>query len=294
MIPDVPTPFLNMVNAPGNGFHSVFTRRDHAPFSRIGSVCLLVAVNLSFLSSVGCGSMTRQVARNATPVAVESGMQAAMSDESQQTFVEAIDPERVEQGTEKLAAGATDGLVNALGQEERQERLINAMAPVVSSIVDTAMERALSDEQLARVRELAKQATLGFQDAIDEVKTQKERGQIPEDKGNVLEAANDVAETGDITLYLVGALAAALFLLLLIGSIWAVRRKRKYELDGRQRDQALDELTRILVSEAHGTDNFDQNSPERNHGTSTDRDRLREAVRHLSQQRQTSTGLHKQ
>jgi len=249
---------------------------------------------LVILVSSGCGALTRQVARNATPAAVESGMKTAMSDENQQAAVQAIDEERVAEATEKLASGTTDGLVKALNDEERQERFAQAMAPMVTTLVDSAMETALSEQQLARIRELAKQATLGFQDAIDEVKTLKEQGAIPQDKANVLEAANDVAET-DVTLYLIGGLAAALFLLLVVGTILALRKKRKYDLEGKQRDQALDEIAKILSSESYESKNLDRLEQEHNgSGASSERERLREAMRHLAQRKRVSAPAQEQ
>jgi hypothetical protein len=251
---------------------------------------LLLAVGLSTFSCLGCGSLTKQVARNATPVAVESGMKTALSDESQDAVVEAIDSERVEHATEKFAAGTIDGFVNALAEEERQERLAGSMEPMVSSLVNTAMAEALSDEQLLRIRELAKQATLGFQDAIDEVKTKKERGTIPEDQANVLEAADDLAETGDVTLYSLATLAALLFFLLVAGAIWALRGRRKYELEGTRRDQAVDEITRILVSNGFGPADA-RDVHKHNESTATDApEPLREAIRRLALQKQSAAG----
>jgi len=244
----------------------------------------LTALILVVLTAAGCGGMTRTVARNATPAAVDSGLRAVTSDEHQQLVVDAIDEDRVQDATEKLASGTTDGLVDALGEPERQERLTQAVAPMVSSMIDTAINQALTDGNLERVRALAKQATLGFQDAIDEVKSQKESGQLPKNKGNVLEAVNDVAESGDTTLYILGGAAAVLLLLLAFGVVWALRRKRKYEYEARLRDQALNEISRILA-EDQGASASDHDEPEQQ--TKDDGghpQRLREALRRLAEQ----------
>jgi hypothetical protein len=232
--------------------------------------------------------MTRSVARNATPAAVESGIEEATSAANQETIVQSIDPERVEEATEKVAAGATDGLVDAMSAPPRQERLTQAMEPVVAAMVNTAVESALSEEQLARIRELAKQATLGFQDAIDEVKTKKEQGILPEDQGNVLEAVDDVAESGNITLYLVGALAGLLFLLLVGGIIWAIRRKRRYEFEAGSREAALAEVGRILSDEQFRADAEAQGG--NGHDPLSDAERLRLAARRLEQQKLAGRG----
>ncbi len=230
--------------------------------------------------------MTRSVARNATPAAVESGIEEVASAKNQETIVQSIDPERVEEATEKVAAGATDGLVEAMSAPPRQERITQAMEPVVAAMVNTAVESALSDEQLQRIRELAKQATLGFQDAIDEVTTKREQGILPKDQGNVLQAVDDVAESGDITLYLVGALAGLLFLLLLGGIIWAIRRKRRYEFEAGSREAALAEVGRILSDKEVRADA--EGHVGNGHDPLSDAERLRLAVRRLEQQATTT------
>jgi|GEM_PF-5149894 len=188
------------------------------------SLAILCAV--AAWSCCACSGVTKQVARDATPVAVDSGIEAGVSDKNQEAVVQAIEPERVERATEKVAAGATDGWTNAMGEEERQARVAAAMAPIVASLVHESLETALSDEQLARVRELAKQATLGFQDAIDEVTEKRDQGAMPLSKGNVLEAVDQIAESGGTALYVVGALAFVLAVLLGAGATWALGRRR--------------------------------------------------------------------
>ncbi len=244
----------------------------------------LLSLVVAFAS--GCGGMTRQIARNATPAAVDSGLQAATTDQNQERLVDAIEPERVEEATVRLTSGATDGLVTALGNEERQERLAEAVGPMVASMVDTAINQALSDENLERVRALAKEATLGFQDAIDEVEAQKETGEIPEDEGNVLETMNDVADHSDTILYALGAAAALLFLVLVGVTVWAVRKRKKYETEARMRDQALDEISRLLSDDDRaGQDSRGngQHPPKGEPGG--DPERLRQALRRLAEQR---------
>jgi len=196
-----------------------------------------------------CSAVTKKVARDATPEAIEAGLEAGTSEETQEKLVEAIEPERVEQATEKLAAGATDGWASAMGEDERQARVAAAVTPVVASLVQESMQTALGDEHLVRIRELAKQATLGFQDAIDEVAQKREEGAIPSDRGNVLEAVDKVAEGGDRWLYALGALAALLAALLGAGIAWAIGRKRRYDREAARRDQALEAALRVLERE---------------------------------------------
>lgn len=219
--------------------------REPENFSRkLALLSLVVAAGCC-----SCSAVTRQVARDATPAAIDSGVPAALSEKNQKALAEGIEPERVEQATEKVTAAATDGWVNAMSEDERQARVVAAVAPVVASLVDASMESALRDEHLDRIRELAKQATLGFQEAIDEVAEKRDQGAIPADKGNVLEAADRLAEGGGMTLYLVAALAGLFAALLLAGAFWAVSRKRRYEREAARREQALEAAARVLSRE---------------------------------------------
>jgi len=207
---------------------------------------LLILGVVAISSCCGCGALTRQVARDATPAAVDSGIQAGVSDENQETIVQAIDPERVERATEKVAGAVTDGWTNAMDQDERQARIALAVTPVMAKLVSESIEVALTDEHLTRVRELAKQATLGFQDAIDEVSEQRDLGTIPSDRGNVLEAVDELAEGGQGTLYVIGAIALALAVLLGVGVVWALKRKRRHEQESVRQSQALAAAVRVL------------------------------------------------
>ena len=102
-----------------------------------------------------------------------------------------------------------------------------------------------------------------------------------------------MAET-DVTLYLLGGLAAALFLLLIVGTILALRKKRKYDLEGKQRDQVLDEIAKILSNESESK-KLDRLEQEHNgSGASSERERLREAMRHLARRKRVSAPAQEQ
>ncbi len=131
------------------------------------------------------------------------------------------------------------------------------------------------------------QATLGFQDAIDEVNQQKENGTIPEDEGNVLKAADDVAEGGDAVLYVLAALAAIFAVLLVAGALWALRRKRSYEKESDRRDREIARIAQMLASEGLGPA---PNSPssETDDEQLTDEEVLRQAMRHVAERTGTT------
>ncbi len=234
------------------------------------------------LTTLACASLTKRVARDATPEAVESGIQAALSERNQDRVVAAIEPARVEEVTEKVVSGATDGWARSMNDEERSAQVAAALVPVVHSLVDSSVERALSDEHLGRIRELAKQATLGFQDAIDEVTSQRERGEIPADQGNVLQAVDTLAKDGATTLTVAGAVALGLGLLLLIALAWALTRRHRYERDLAERNQALEAAVRMLSERGTPLDE-DRSSTE---GVSDpDAELVRSAVQRIRQER---------
>jgi hypothetical protein len=220
---------------------------------------------------------------------VDSGIETVSSEENQRELVKAVDPEIVEEATRKTVSGSTDGLIAALSEEERQEQLAAAMRPLVASMVDTSVDSALNDGNLARIRELAKQATLGFQDAIDEVEQQKEEGKIPEDKGNVLKAADQVAEGGDTILYVLGALAAVLAALLVAGTLWALRRKRGYEEDSARRDREIAQIAQMLASEGLGPAQTEDGS-KNGDAELSDEEVLRQAMRRVADRTSTTGG----
>jgi hypothetical protein len=218
---------------------------DYASFAAILTMLGLLAAS----SCCGCGAITRQVARDATPLAIDSGIEAGLSEKNQEAVVQALDPERIERATEKVAGGATDGWTRALAEDQRQERIVAAVKPIVASLVSESIEVALTDEHLTRVRGLAKQATLGFQDAIDEVAEKRDRGVIPADQGNVLEAVDELAEGGRGMLYVLGAIALGLAALLGLGTVWALARKRRFEREAARQGEAFAAAVRMLSRE---------------------------------------------
>lgn len=92
-------------------------------------------------------------------------------------------------------------------------------------------------------REVAKQATLGFQDALDEIRRERESGAKSEDEGSILFAASKAVESGEVILdvWRVSLIMTGIALLLAIG--WAVHRSRVHRQELAQRDEALLRLT---------------------------------------------------
>lgn len=233
------------------------------------------------VSSAACGSLTKQMARDATPEAIDSGIEAGLSERSQQKVVSAVEPARVEELTEKVVSGATDGWASAMSEEDRSARVAAALVPVVHSLVDASVERTLSDEHLARIRELAKQATLGFQDAIDEVAEQQERGEISADRGNVLRAVDTLAKDGATTLTVAGTTALGLGLLLVVGLAWAIARRHRYERDLTERNRALEAAVRMLSQRGTPLEQAPDHTTASDSGAEPDAELVRSAVQRI-------------
>jgi hypothetical protein len=95
-----------------------------------------------------------------------------------------------------------------------------AAASVRKELASTHVDQ---DQMASVTRELAKQATLGFQDALDEVRRAREAGAKGEGEGSVLWAATEAAESGDDLMWVLGILVALLLVAVLV-LLWLVVR----------------------------------------------------------------------
>jgi hypothetical protein len=236
-------------------------------------------LHLFAVASLGCGAAAADLLRQATPAGIEGAVEATTDPALQQKIVDSIEPERVAEGTEALTAGMTDGVLDALEEPRRQQRIAGAMNAAVGGTLDAALSSALSEgnqgrvRQLVRgmvhdavstsfqtaraemqggdtlgasVREVTKQATLGFQDAIDETRRKKESGAMGEDEGNVLSAAGKAAEEGGRALTIAGVGLGVFAIILLLVIIWAVKRRRSHRQEVADRDAALELLAETI------------------------------------------------
>jgi hypothetical protein len=224
--------------------------------------------------TLGCGPAARGLARDTTPGIIEGGVEAIVDEETQKTLVRGIDEEIIAEKTDRLLSGALDGALRAL-DDERSEDLRRGVAALTGEIVDESFSRLTSDENRDKVRagvrgmmrdmigavadqsreeldgknigamlsggtrELAKQATLGFQDAIDETRAKKEAGRLPDHRGNVLDAAGRAAEGWSTLLWLAVAGIAGFAVALLGVMLLRARRSRITRDELARRDDAL-------------------------------------------------------
>ena len=220
--------------------------------ARIKAVVALLLLSLS-----SCAPATRHLSRAATQGAVEGVADAvAKHPEAQRKIADNLDEGAIRVGVERSSAGVIDGALDSLEEPARRERINKEVAAITASLVSTlvssAGNAALSDanqqkvaamtaglvrllksellpdqETVAKmmpvVRELVKNMTLGFQDAIDETQAKRNAGELPAGQGSVLWAAGEAAESSNEVLYMLGAGAVVLALAGIVVGVWAFR-----------------------------------------------------------------------
>lgn len=152
-------------------------------------------------------------------------------------------------------ADVVDASVERLTTPERMLALRAGVGMLVREVVSSAF--AQSREELASTdveagvshgaRDLAKQVTLGFQDAIDENARRKREGELTDEEGNVLENV-DRAGNGLVWVPIGAAIAVVLVAGLIGAIIWAGRRVRASRADLAHRDHALEALMEVLAA----------------------------------------------
>jgi hypothetical protein len=126
--------------------------------------------------------------------------------------------------------------------------LINATFETIGSNVGSAEER--TQAMGAAAHEISKQVTLGFQDALDDTRRDRESGVMMEEDGALVIAAGKASKTGNRILWILGIGFAAVVLGLAIALVWAVRKNRLRRAELQQRDDALLLLTEAIKSTA--------------------------------------------
>ena len=181
------------------------------------------------------------------------------------------DPERMER-IQRFAAAAIGPVVQT-------------MDGAVAGVIDTTFAHAFSDDNMLKIRLLTramvadivgqvmesvkselgtkeerdaaigstvrlvmKEATLGFQDAVDETAKRKADGEMNKHEGNVLSAVNKAAESGGSIVYIAAGVVAALVIGLAITLIVMTRRRRLHRTEVAERDASLLLLAQAIKS----------------------------------------------
>ncbi len=159
----------------------------------------------------------------------------------------------------KAAGAAVDAMLAHALDEKVQARLRLAMRSTLVDLITVAFEtvssKAGSSEELARAfgaaaHEVAKQATLGFQEALDDTRRDRATGKMQKGEGALLIAAGNVSQAGNRILWTLGVGLSAVALGLGITLIWAIRKNRLRRSELAQRDGALSLLTEAIKSTA--------------------------------------------
>jgi hypothetical protein len=242
----------------------------------------MVGTTLLAMIPCGCGAILREAVKDVTPEVITDAVKELANPETQQQVIAAVDESRVKALTARLSAGFVDGVLDSLEEPARRARLeaiVNGIASkAAGSATDTVLARVLDEGVEARMRlamrgtlldllkaggseeqtkafgvaahEIARQATLGFQDALDDTRRDRASGKMPKVDGAIVIAANNASQTGGRILWTLGIGLGALALGLAMTLVWAIRKNRLRRSEVQQRDNALILLTDALKSTA--------------------------------------------
>jgi hypothetical protein len=174
-------------------------------------------------------------------VRVPIGMEGAMD-----IRVATIDPQAV--------AGAVDAAMSKALERVDETKMKGLVHGIVDEAVRTAFSSARDELQKSETptqnqvasltRTISKEATLGFQDAVDEARRSRDQGETQPGEGSVLWAASRAAESGNTLLDVWKVSLLAVGLVLIAGFVWAFRQHRTHRRELLQRDEALALLTK--------------------------------------------------
>jgi hypothetical protein len=150
----------------------------------------------------------------------------------------------------KAAGAAADTILARVFSDKVQAQGQLAMRDIMIQLIRTGSSEEQTKALGVSVHEIAKQATLGFQDALDDTRRDRASGRIAKADGALLIAANDASQTGDRILWTLGIGLGALAAGLGITLIWAIRKNRMRRSELAQRDGALRLLTEAIKSTA--------------------------------------------
>ena len=162
----------------------------------------------------------------------------------------------------RAMGSAVDSIVEHGFGDARQARWRASAKVVVGElvgvIIDTAGSRVGSTGDRAKafggtVHDLAKQATLGFQEALDDTTRDRASGKMNDEEGSLVIAAGDAADTGNRILWTLGIGLGALALGLIVTLVWAIRKNRMRQVELADRDRALQLLAEAINNNTSAT-----------------------------------------
>jgi hypothetical protein len=159
----------------------------------------------------------------------------------------------------KTAGTVVDTMMARILDEEVQTRMRLTLRLLVTDLISAVFEivdvqagdaeewnRALG----AAAHEIVKQATLGFQDALDDTRRDRADGTMAQEDGALLIAAGNASATGSRIVWTLGIGLAAIAVGLVIMLIWAIRKNRLRRNELAERDDALSVLAEAINATA--------------------------------------------
>jgi hypothetical protein len=157
--------------------------------------------------------------------------------------------------TTMVAGTAVDSVFARVFDEKLQGRMRLAMRQDVAELIGTVFDAVganagTSEERTAAisgvVHDIAKQATLGFQDALDETRRDRVSGAMPKADGALVIGANNASRTGTRILWTLGIGLGAIVLALAVTLVVIGLRSRARRSELAERDDALNLLTEAI------------------------------------------------
>lgn len=156
--------------------------------------------------------------------------------------------------TQRMVQSSVASAVEEALGEKTQGKIRGLLRGVLSDMVATlftsiSAQLGTPEERLEAIgksaREISKQVTLGFQEAVDDTRIARERGQLSEDRGALLEAAGNIPKSSNVV-----AIGLGGALVLVVGALIAmfVMFSRRFKLHAAELEER--DATLRLVSEA--------------------------------------------
>ena len=189
---------------------------------------------------------------------VIDGALAALSEKDRQAEL-AVLAGQAENMANRMLSGSMDTIMGKLMNDAMEKRIKSLVTGIVTEVlvaVITTVKKELGPIELPTsktigegAREVTKQITLGFQDAVDQTRRDRASGAIPENEGSVLFGMGEFAENGGGSmLYTIAGGFAALLIALAGMFYWVSRRFRAHQAELGKRDEALLLLTQAIKS----------------------------------------------
>jgi len=209
---------------------------------------ILAAVDEEFVSEA-----TKRISSG-----VIDGAIAALSEKDRQAEMNVLTG-HVEAMANRMIGGSMDVVMNKMFSDVMEKRIKQIVTGVVTELlvaVIMTVKKELGPIDFPTVesvgqgaREVTKQVTLGFQDAVDQTRRDRKSGAIPEGEGSVLFGVGELAENGGGSmLYTIAGGFAALIIAIAGMFYWVSRRFRAHQAEIGKRDEALLLLTEAIKS----------------------------------------------